>query len=190
MLDEAWMLGEVVRLAVFQHEKATLLEEIATQDDVGQLGYLRQSVWRVCKDEVELLATFGHELKGIASDGQSRCILKLVEILLDESVVTAFELHTDDTTAASTDEFKRNAARSREEIESRRRFVEVDISLQDIEEILLRKVRSRACREATRHLEVSAFVFACNDSHSTLRRYSLKVVRKALDAPSRWQASF
>ena len=62
VLDEAGMLGEVVGLAVLEDEEAVGLEEVPAEDDVGEFGDLRQDVWRVGKDEVELLAALCHEL--------------------------------------------------------------------------------------------------------------------------------
>ena len=75
MLDEAGMMGEVVGLAVLEDEEAAFLKQITRKDDVGEFGDLRQDVWRVGKDEVELLTALRDELQGIASDGECRCVL-------------------------------------------------------------------------------------------------------------------
>lgn len=165
MLDEARMLGEVVLLAVLEDEEAAGLEEWAGEDDVGQFGDLRQDVRRVGKDEVELLAALCHVLKGIGANGKGCGVLQLVEELLDEAMVTDIELHADDASATSADELQRNAARAGEEVEGRRCFAEVDVALQDVEEVLLGEVCRGTCRERARHVEVPAFVFACDDSH-------------------------
>ena len=126
---------------------------------------MRQDVWRVGKDEVELLAALCHELENIATNRQSRCVLQLVEKLLDKAMVADIKLHADDTSAATTDKFESDTARTREKVECCRSLAEVDIALQDIEEVLLGEVRRRTCREGTRHLEMPAFVFACDDAH-------------------------
>jgi len=165
VLNEARMLGEIILLAVLQDEKTAFAEQASTKDDVGQLRYLRQSIWWVGKDKVELLATLRNILEDITANGQSRCVLQLVKELLDEAMMACIKLHTNDATATATDEFKRDAARSGEEVESRRCLGEIEIALQDIKEILLGKVRRRTCRETTRHLKVPAFVFAGDDSH-------------------------
>jgi len=127
---------------------------------------LRQDVWRVGKDEVELLAALRDELQGVAADGECCRVLQLVEELLDEAMVADVKLHAYDASATSTDEFKRDAARAGKEVEGGRCLAEVDVALQDIEEILLGKVRRGTCREGTWYLEMSAFVFAGDDSHS------------------------
>ena len=172
MLDEARMMGKVLLRSVLKDKESVLLEQALRKDDVGQFGQLRQGVGRIGKDEVELLAALRHELKGITAYGQACLVLKLVEKLLDEAMVSSVKLHANDATATSADEFERDASRAGEEVESCRLLAEVDVGLQDIEEILLGKVRRGPCREATGHVEVPAFVFACDDSHVfTLRLY-------------------
>lgn len=166
VLDEARVLREVVCLAVLEDKEAFLLEQVVAEDDVGQLGELRQGVRRVGKDEVELLATLCEVLEDVAADGKSRRVLQLVEELADEAVVAHVELNADDAAATSAHEFQRDATRPGKEVESRRPLAEVEIALQDVEEVFLREVRRRACREAARHIEMPAFVFACDDSHS------------------------
>ena len=69
MLNEAGMMGEIVSLAVLEDEEAVGLEEVAAEDDVRKFGYLRQDVWRVGKDEVELLAALGDILESVAANG-------------------------------------------------------------------------------------------------------------------------
>ena len=166
MLHESRMLGEVVLLAVLQNKKSVLLEQVSAQDDVGQFGNLRQDVWRVGKDEVELLAALCHELEDVGANRQGGRVLQLVDKLLDEAMVSHIELHADHVTAAAADEFERDATRAGEEVECRRSLAEVEIALQNIEEVLLGEVRCGTCREGARHLEVPAFVFAGDDSHS------------------------
>ena len=160
------MLGEDVLLAVLEDKEAVGFEEWAREDDVGQFGDLRQDVRRVGKDEVELLAALCHVLKGIGANGEGCGVLQLVEELLDEAMVTDIELHADDASATSADELQRNAARAGEEVEGCRCFAEVDVALQDVEEVLLGEVRRGTCRERARHVEVPAFVFTGDDSHS------------------------
>jgi len=165
VLDEAGVLGEVVGFAVLEDKETVGLEEVAAEDDVGQFGDLRQDVRRVGEDEVELLTALGHELEGIAANGQCCRVLQLIEELLDEAVVAHVKLHADDAPAASADEFERDAARAGEEVEGCGCLAEVDVALQDVEEILLGEVRRGTCRERARHLEVPAFVLAGDDSH-------------------------
>ena len=165
MLDKARVLREVVCLAVLEDKEAVLLQQVVAEDDVGQLGQLRQGVGRVGKDEVELLATLCEVLEDVAADGQRRRVLQLIEELADEAVVAHIELNADDAAATSAHELQRDAARPGKEVESRRPLTEVEIALQDVEEVFLREVRRRACREAARHFEMPAFVFACDDSH-------------------------
>jgi len=165
VLNESRVLGEVIGFTVLQNKEAVGLQQPAREDDVGQFRYLRQNVWRVSKDEVELFTALGHILENVAANGQCRRVLQFVKELLDETMMANVKLHAYDTSAASADEFKRNAACAREEVESRRSLAEVDVALQDVEKVLLGEVRRRTCREAARHLEMPAFVFASDDAH-------------------------
>lgn len=55
MLYEARVLGEVVVFAMLKDEDAVLGKDILLEDEVGDGGKFTQCVWRVGKDEVELL---------------------------------------------------------------------------------------------------------------------------------------
>lgn len=145
MLYEAGVLREIVLFAMLKYKQTTLLEQAAVQDDVGQLRYLRQGVRGIGKDEVELLATLCYILKDIATDGQCCCFLQLVEKLLNETMVACIEFHTDNSAAASADEFERNAAGTGEKVEGSGAVAEVDIGLQDIEKVLLREICGGTC---------------------------------------------
>ena len=71
VLQEARMGGEVVLLAVLEHEDAALLQQVAIQDEVGDVGELGQRVGRVGKDEVELLVARLQEAEHVAADGHA-----------------------------------------------------------------------------------------------------------------------
>ena len=55
MLQESWMVGEIVVLAMLENEDALFVEKIAIEYEVWNLGKLLQCVWRIGKDEIELL---------------------------------------------------------------------------------------------------------------------------------------
>ena len=112
-----------------------------------------------------MLTALCHELEDISANRNRCSILQLVEKLFDKFVMTAIEFNTNDSTATSTYKFKRDTSRARKEVESRRSLAEIEISLQNIEEILLCKVCCRTSLEGTRNFEMSAFIFACDDSH-------------------------
>ena len=55
VLYEARVLGEVVVFAMLKDEDSVLGKEILLEDEVGDGGKFTKCVWRVGKDEVELL---------------------------------------------------------------------------------------------------------------------------------------
>lgn len=55
VLNEAGVLGEVVVFAMLKDEDSVLGKDILLEDEVGDGGKFTKCVWRVGKDEVELL---------------------------------------------------------------------------------------------------------------------------------------
>lgn len=55
-VDKAFVGAEVVVLAVFEDKDAAVGQKAFIKDKLGYLGQFLQRVWRVGKDEVELLA--------------------------------------------------------------------------------------------------------------------------------------
>ncbi len=66
MLQESWMLGEIIVLAMFENEDALFVQKVAIQYEVWNLGELLQGVWRIGKDEIKLL------LAGLSGSGIHR----------------------------------------------------------------------------------------------------------------------
>lgn len=97
MFEEMGMLREVVRLAMFQHEEAIRLEEVACKDDVGQFSQIGQGVWRIGKDEVELLIATSHIAEDIGADSHACLILQLLQETTNKTVVQTVLLDADDT---------------------------------------------------------------------------------------------
>ena len=67
MVEKVRMLGEVVLLAVFQDENATIGQQVVGENQVGNGGQLGKLIGRICKDEVELPTWRLDESEGIAS---------------------------------------------------------------------------------------------------------------------------
>ncbi len=84
MFQEAGMVGEVVVLAMFEDEDASLVEQVAFEDEPGYLGQFLESIRRVGKDEVELLMTALQEAEHVATDEQVALIAQLLEALAYE----------------------------------------------------------------------------------------------------------
>ena len=56
MLNETGMSGEVILLSMLENEDSSLLKQVFGKHKVGNLGQTFQRVWRVGKDNVELLS--------------------------------------------------------------------------------------------------------------------------------------
>ena len=56
MLDETGMSGEVILLSMLENEDSSLLKQVFGKHEVGNLGQTFQRVWRIGKDNVELLS--------------------------------------------------------------------------------------------------------------------------------------
>ena len=82
------------------------------------------------------------------------------------------QLYAHHLLTTSRQQFQRDAARSREEVQGCS-ALEVDIARQYVEDVLLGKVRGGSCLERTWDIEMPSFIYACDDSHFSLaKRYS------------------
>jgi len=62
------MVGEVVVLAMLEHEDTILVQQVAIQNEVWNLREILQCVRRVGKDEVELLLAALQEAEHVATN--------------------------------------------------------------------------------------------------------------------------
>ena len=91
MLHEVGVLGEVVLLAVLEDEDTVVLQE--RQSLVRYLGKGGEGVWRVGKDEVELLAARLEEAEDVAAHQGVVERAELLHALAYEVGVVAVHLH-------------------------------------------------------------------------------------------------
>ena len=121
MLYKAWMLGEIIVLAMLEDEYATLLEQtflcILAQYEVWNLRKVRQCVRRVGKDKVILALATLQESEHITTNERAVFIAELLQALPNERGMVAIHLHTCHVSASATEHFKRDTARSGKEIE-------------------------------------------------------------------------
>ena len=104
MLQESWMVGEIVVLAMFENEDALFVEKIAIEYEVWNLGELLQCVWRIGKDEIELLLARSQEAEYIAANQKILVFAQFLETFADEVGMVAVGLYADHS-AASTGMF-------------------------------------------------------------------------------------
>ena len=151
------MVGEIVVLAMLENEDALFVEKAAIEYEVWNLGKFLQCVWRIGKDEIELLLARSQEAEYIATNQKIPVFAQFLETLADEVGVVAVCLYADDALATSGNEFKRDAARSCEEVE-RKGFVKAHIAVHHVKDVLFGKVGCGACLERTWNVEMTTLV--------------------------------
>jgi len=170
VVNEVWVLGEILLLAVLE-DKETAFRKEGTggvgKDEVGQLGELGQGVGRVGKDEVVGAGGTAEEAQDIgAQQGDVVFCLQGLQEAADETDVLGIQLHGGDVGAAAGEEFKGDAAGAGKEVQGTWGIAfEVDIGAQDIEQVFLGEVRGGTRLESAWDVEVATPVFSCNDSH-------------------------
>ena len=150
---------------MFEHKESSLLEQATFHYDVGHLWQLLQSIRRIGKDEVEAFTTACQISKHIGTDGEGFLCLQLIHETADEAEVEWITLHRHHMSASSAQQFQGDASRTRKEVQCRGLFIEVQVSLQDIEEILLGKIGRRSGTERRGHIETTTSINSTYDSH-------------------------
>ena len=151
-------------LAVLKHEDAVILQQPFFEDKVGNGGQFFQGVGWVGKDKVKLLMATLDKTEHIGTEGNTTIVAQFLHAIADETVVVSIHLHTNHLLTAARQQLERDAACAREKVE-RDGFVQIYILCQHIEDVLLGKVRRGASLEGARDVEMTTFVFSCNDSH-------------------------
>lgn len=164
VFEEVGVGAEVVVFAVFEYEQPRGFEELRAEKAVGEFAQFAEGIRWVGKDEVEALTTAVDEAQGIGTKWNNRLIAQRTEHLRKKAEMLAVTLHAHDTWTASGEEFQTDTPRTCEEVECRG-LLKVEIGAEDVEKIFFRKVGRWTCLEIARHIEVSPFVFACDDAH-------------------------
>ena len=100
------MIGEIVVLAMFENEDAFFVEKIAIEYEVWNLGELLQCVWRIGKDEIELLLAGSQEAEYIAANQKILVFAQFLETLADEVGMVAVGLYADHSAASTGYQFQ------------------------------------------------------------------------------------
>ena len=95
------MVGEVVVLAMFEDEDASIVEQVAFEDELGYLGQLFECIGWVGKDEVELLMAALQKSEYIATNQNVALFVQLLEALVDEVGMISVCFDTDDSAATA-----------------------------------------------------------------------------------------
>ena len=164
MLHKVAVGAEVMVLSVLENKDTAIGKKALFEDDVGYLGQFLKRVWRVGKNEIELLAARLDKTEHVAAYGHAPVGAEFLEALRDEGMVVAVSLNAHHPAAAARHEFERDAARARKKVESRL-SVKVYISPKHIENVLFGKVGRGTRLERPRHVKVTALVFSCYYPH-------------------------
>ena len=168
MLHEMQMLGEIIVFAVFKDKNAIFLQQLLFKNQVRNLWQLLQGVRRISKDEVKLLVATLDETEHITSNAlNTLSCVQLIYTLLNKTMMVTIQFYTHHLSAATRQQFQRDAACAREKVKGRG-TIEIDVTRQHVEDILLCKVRRRACLECARNIKMPTLIFPCDNSHIAL----------------------
>ena len=159
------MVGEIVVLAMLENEDALFVEKIAIEYEVWNLGELLQCVWRIGKDEIKLLLAGSQEAEHVATNQKILVFAQFLEAFSDKVGMVAVCFYTDDTLAATGNQFQGDAACAGKEVEGCG-ILEIDVILQNIKDVLLCEICSWSRLERTWYVEVATLILSCYDSHN------------------------
>ena len=149
---------------MFENEDAIFVQKITIQNEVWNFREFLQSVGWIGKDEIKLLLAGSQKTEHIATNQKILVFAQLLETLADEVGVVAVCFYADDALATSGNEFQRDAARTGKEVEGGC-ILKIDVTLQNIKDILLCKICCRARLERTWNVEMATLILSCYDSH-------------------------
>lgn len=133
--EEAGERREVVLLAMLEDKKTIGFEPMGIEYQGRQLGELSQSIGGIGKDELERLCRRVAEVAEDIATNQLMIGTRDVELLgnlLDELLLRASHLDTDDRRSPAAEQLEADAAGAAEEVECAK-TLEVHPALQDIE---------------------------------------------------------
>lgn len=84
VLPEVGMVFELIFTWMFEDEYAVVGQDVAAEDDVGELGEVVEGIGGVCKDDVEFFVGPFHEVEYIGADGMEVVDPEVGGRLLDE----------------------------------------------------------------------------------------------------------
>ena len=159
------MVGEIVVLAMLENEDAALVQKATIQYEVWNLGKLLQRVWRIGKDEIELLLAGSQEAEYIAANQKIPVFAQFLETLADEVGMVAVGLYADYSAASTGYQFQRDTACAGKEVEGSG-ILEIDVILQNIKDVLLCEIGGWSRLKRTGNVEMATLILSCYDSHN------------------------
>ena len=159
------MVGEIVVLAMLENEDALFVEKVTIQYEVWNLWKLLQCVWRIGKDEIELLLAGSQKAEYIATNQKIPVFAQFLETLADEVGMVAVGLYADYSAASTGYQFQRDAASAGKEVEGCG-ILEIDVILQNIKDVLLCEIGGWSRLKRTGNVEMATLILSCYDSHN------------------------
>lgn len=166
-LEEAGERRKVVLLAMLEDKETIGFEPMGIEYQGRQLGELSQSIGGIGEDKLERLCW---RVAEVAEDIATNQLMigtrnaKLFANLLDELLLRASHLDTDDRRSPAAEQLEADAASAAEEVECAK-TLEVHPALQDVEERLLGQICSRSGLQIARWVETSATILASDNFH-------------------------
>ncbi len=165
MFHKVRVIRKVILLAVFEYEYSIVFQHICLEYPFRYGMKFGQSVWRISKDEVELLFASLYEAENVAAYRNAVVDAEFSHALFYKGMMVAVCLHAYYLLATSRYEFERNAASTGKHVESRA-ALKVDVSVEHIKDVLLGEIGSRPCLERSWHFKAPAFVYSSYYSHN------------------------
>lgn len=166
MVDDIRMLRKIVVFSVFENENPIGTQQVMLENQVGNRRKRFQLIGRIGKNQVELPLRGFDEAKNVLSDDDVTLGLELLGAIFDELHVLRIHFYAHDWVAASRQHFKRDAARARKEVE-RTGTLEINVSVEHVEEVFLRKIGRRTRLERARNVEMPTLVDSSDDAHNS-----------------------
>jgi len=156
VLPEVGMVFELIFTWMLEDEYAVVGQDVAAEDDVGELGEVVEGIGGVCKDDVEFFVGPFHEVEYIGADGMEVVDPEVGGRLLDE--VDALVVDVDGCHFLGTTgyEFERDGTCASKKIHDGGLFV-VDIVVEDVEKAFASHVGGGANGQGCGRIESTAF---------------------------------
>ena len=151
---------------MFEDKNAVILQQAIVEDEPWDLWQLLQGVGRIGEYEIVLLFARLHEAEDITAQRQACVSLQLLNTIADKAMMVAVLLDADDPAASTRQQFQRDTARAREEIEGCG-SIEIQVARQNVEDVLLGEIRRGSRLERTRHVEVPSFISSRDNPHNS-----------------------
>ena len=159
------MLRKIVVFTVFKHENAAFRQQIVLENQVGNRRERRQLIGWVGENQVELPLRGLDESKNVFSNDDVALSLEFLGAIFDELHVLGIHFNAHHWVAAPRQHFKRDAARAGKQVE-RTDVVEIDVAVEYVEEVFLRKIGRRTRLERARNVEMATFVNSSDNAHN------------------------